>query len=942
MSTRTRPRLWSLCASSCSVSPCSFPCVFPQNFCMEAGALWRFVAQSSSWSRRVRRVATPKAATSCSHREPNSECRSLSATASVAPLASQSCSSLPLRGTLPLPLGTPGVLHFCIARTGRRWSPGAARRVSLDAAMSQKSTGQSTARKPAGVVADLSSCRYGVVHHAALSLGWRVADEGSEDWDVQWLDKNVIAQRVLRLAPWQRINHFVGMDAVSSKPNLVRTLRRLPPGQEVSPQAWLLPGEASAFAAALRSNPLKGGKTFIVKPEAECQGRGIFLARRPEDVPRGKLEGGSFVAQQYVERPLLLGGHKFDLRVYVLVTSAAPLRVFLFDDGLVRLCASPYRKPHSSNLATATVHLTNFAINRHAEAPAAEAADGTAGSAAGAHAAGAAGATATPAAASGEGQGSAAGVSGRLSAGTAATPAAPAAPSLGPPPPDEAAPPGASQCKRSIHWLMRHLRSEGVDAAAVWARVADCINRTLLAARPELEHGYVAASRGSAGGSGRRCFELLGVDVLLDRDLRPWVIEVNHSPSLVCGSALDWRVKHGAVSEALDMLGQRRGDQRRARKQSARAAKSRLYAAAAAPSPRAPGGEAAPGAGSCAAGPSAAEQRARRLERSRARMFWRTLPVPGSEPGDPDCAATEVDTRVKNLRERARVAVSRPEAAGPTDDKFGSTAASALDGAGYDAALPWGEPLAVVAAHAAAWQAELRRLASAYPAIESAVGRPPAAAPPPRGYSAPGAGRASEPGAAGRAESAGAAGDGGTAGGAISASQLAGSTAGRLRRDSPSRSDGRPPSARQAVRHRSAREQRARAAQLAAPRTARSSEAARITARPVQVLRRGPHQRASGLACATIALQRLDLLPPSSDAAAASGASARPPPGRATEQLGPGLASRAGLRVAVAAGGRRLHSGGAALPGSGRGSGPALRNRSAGPRQSTHPRRSAI
>ena len=73
------------------------------------------------------------------------------------------------------------------------------------------------------------------------------------------------------------------------------------------------------------------------------------------------------VAQKYVSDPFLIDGRKFDLRVYALVTCADPLRVFVYDDGLVRFCTNAYEPPDAKNLRNARMHLTNYAVNKDSE-----------------------------------------------------------------------------------------------------------------------------------------------------------------------------------------------------------------------------------------------------------------------------------------------------------------------------------------------------------------------------------------------------------------------------------------------------------------------------------------------------------------------------------------------------------------------------------------------
>lgn len=52
----------------------------------------------------------------------------------------------------------------------------------------------------------------------------------------------------------------------------------------------------------------------------------------------------------FFSQPFLIDGFKFDMRVYVLVTSCDPLRIFLYKEGLARFATTRYIDPSSSNL----------------------------------------------------------------------------------------------------------------------------------------------------------------------------------------------------------------------------------------------------------------------------------------------------------------------------------------------------------------------------------------------------------------------------------------------------------------------------------------------------------------------------------------------------------------------------------------------------------------
>lgn len=58
-----------------------------------------------------------------------------------------------------------------------------------------------------------------------------------------------------------------------------------------------------------------------------------------------------------------MNGLKFDLRVYVLITSYEPLRVYVYNEGLARFASEPYHDPETTK-DTRYAHLTNYSINK--------------------------------------------------------------------------------------------------------------------------------------------------------------------------------------------------------------------------------------------------------------------------------------------------------------------------------------------------------------------------------------------------------------------------------------------------------------------------------------------------------------------------------------------------------------------------------------------------
>lgn len=67
---------------------------------------------------------------------------------------------------------------------------------------------------------------------------------------------------------------------------------------------------------------------------------------------------------KYLDNPLLVNQLKFDIRLYVVLTCLDPLRIYIYDEGLIRFASEPYTAGNKENMFA---HLTNYSINKKSE-----------------------------------------------------------------------------------------------------------------------------------------------------------------------------------------------------------------------------------------------------------------------------------------------------------------------------------------------------------------------------------------------------------------------------------------------------------------------------------------------------------------------------------------------------------------------------------------------
>lgn len=109
----------------------------------------------------------------------------------------------------------------------------------------------------------------------------------------------------------------------------------------IIPDTYILPDEFADFYShfhKLKAKEVQNNQ-WIIKPQNSSQGKGIYIIDDISEVPIDE----QCIVSKYITNPLLINGLKFDLRVYVLITSFDPWRIYVYDEGLARFASEAYQ-----------------------------------------------------------------------------------------------------------------------------------------------------------------------------------------------------------------------------------------------------------------------------------------------------------------------------------------------------------------------------------------------------------------------------------------------------------------------------------------------------------------------------------------------------------------------------------------------------------------------
>jgi len=328
----------------------------------------------------------------------------------------------------------------------------------------------------------------------------------------------------------QKYNHFISTFHLGRKDNLYKHFkyykRLFPEMFNYAPATYILPVDGPDFEYEYKKNKKA---LWIVKPVNLSRGRGIHLLRGESEFKSlykksTQLTLPQYLISKYIDKPHILNNKKYDLRIYVLVASFTPLRIYLYNNGLVRFATEDYKRGDLDNVF---IHLTNYSINKNnlkyksnqnlknqqCELFPREETEGT------------------------EAEG---GFEGEILDGEIQE---------GEDKEDDNSPDDDSN-KWSLIEYRNYFKKigKGNIMDLIWSQIEAIVIKTIISVSTEYYKNIFPSKLNNS-------FELYGFDILIDEKFRAWLIEVNVNPSLHCTSPLDLSIKTDLISDIFNVVG---------------------------------------------------------------------------------------------------------------------------------------------------------------------------------------------------------------------------------------------------------------------------------------------------------------------------------------------------------------------------------------------------
>ena len=143
-----------------------------------------------------------------------------------------------------------------------------------------------------------------------------------------------------KIQGYQIYNHFLLESELGSKDRLYYHYRKFeniyPNEYNYLPESFILPDDYNSMNKKLKDFKVTKDNIWIIKPPKGSLGKGIEFIYNYEDIPKT-----GFISR-YIHNPHLLYGTKYHLRLYVLITGYSPMKLYLFNEGLVLRASEKY------------------------------------------------------------------------------------------------------------------------------------------------------------------------------------------------------------------------------------------------------------------------------------------------------------------------------------------------------------------------------------------------------------------------------------------------------------------------------------------------------------------------------------------------------------------------------------------------------------------------